>query len=276
MKYILFVLVFIVQIVELKAQQYWAPIGMFYNKCKILDSANIKITYKLTYLKDTTTPNTKYTDDEVLLLGPHISKYFSQQYVEYNKYIKQLHQETLPNAPRGTLGIEIFKDFKNNTLTVTDLKSVLQNNFEYKEEMPQIAWTMLNERQKILSYPCQNAETNFRGRKYEAWFTTEIPINNGPWKFGGLPGLILKISDTQNHYIFECTGIENLGKRESINFYEIVYTELKREEYNELIKKFHKNTIPFYKARGNRVLDMNNGGKEMIFQQLPFNPIERK
>lgn len=48
----------------------------------------------------------------------------------------------------------------------------------------------------------------FRGRSYVAWFTMDIPIENGPWKFAGLPGLILKVYDDKKLYDFECVKIE--------------------------------------------------------------------
>ena len=180
-------------------------------------------------------------------------------------------------VPKGTLGIEIYKDFQNNKLTATDLNTDFRTSFLYSEALPQMEWTLLNESQDILTYPCQKATTTFRGRKYEAWFTTKLPINNGPWKFGGLPGLILKVSDTRSHYIFECTGIETLSKKEPVKFYDIPYQKLKREEYNQLIIKYHKNTIPFIKAQGRKVIVLGQNGKseEIEFESIPYNPIEK-
>ena len=284
MKNVAIILLLILQLTALQAQQYLKPVSpRLPNKYNALDSANIKITYKLKYLKDSAKTNDKYTDVQALLIGRHMSKYFSQQYVDHSNNLKvernQLNEPGVKPPPKGTLGIEIYKNFENNILTVTDLTTEIGGSFLYKETLPQMAWTLSNESQDILSYPCQKATTTFRGRKYEAWFTTKIPINNGPWKFGGLPGLILKVSDTQNHYIFECMGIENLSKREPIKFYDIKYQELKRDEYNQLVKKFHKNTIPFVKARGGKVLVVNqlsNKPEELKFESFPYNPIEKE
>ena len=281
MKQIILILLIIAQVIDLQAQQYLRPTPFLPYKYKILDSANVKITYRLTYLKDSTKTSERYSDVQTLFIGSHVSKYFSQQYVDHNNYLKayQSKAKSVTGVPKGTLGIEIYKDFKNNKLTVTDLNTDIGVSFLYKEDLPQIQWTILNESQTILSYPCQKAITTFRGRKFEAWFTTDIPINNGPWKFGGLPGLVLKLSDTQNHYIFECIGIESLSKREPIKFYETGYKELSREEYNLVSKKYHKNTIPFVNARGVKVLVFHkNGGEpeELKFESFPYNPIEKE
>src|SRR5690606_1469092 len=60
---------------------------------------------------------------------------------------------------------------------------------------------------------CQRADIRFGGRDWVAWFTTEIPIPDGPYKFCGLPGLIVSIADTQQHWQFDLTHILNVKRR---------------------------------------------------------------
>ncbi|OCK49829.1 hypothetical protein BA768_08005 [Chryseobacterium sp. CBo1] len=71
-----------------------------------------------------------------------------------------------------------------------------------------INWKISSEKDKFLSYPIQKATTEFGGRKWIAWFTTEIPVQDGPYKFYGLPGLILKINDSENEFIYELKSIK--------------------------------------------------------------------
>ena len=68
-------------------------------------------------------------------------------------------------------------------------------------------WKISEEKSYLLDYPVQKATTEFGGRTWVAWFTTEIPIQDGPYKFYGLPGLILKISDLEDVYIYEIKSI---------------------------------------------------------------------
>ncbi|MFT3920115.1 GLPGLI family protein [Cloacibacterium sp.] len=68
-------------------------------------------------------------------------------------------------------------------------------------------WKIFEDKNKIFEYNVQKAETLFGGRKWVAWFTNEIPINDGPYKFFGLPGLILKITDSDENFIFEIKGL---------------------------------------------------------------------
>lgn len=78
-----------------------------------------------------------------------------------------------------------------------------------KDERPFI-WHITNEKGKILSYPVQKATTDFGGRTWTAWFSTSLPFSDGPYKFYGLPGLILKITDSSNSHNYELVSIEKI------------------------------------------------------------------
>ncbi|MBQ9711993.1 MAG: GLPGLI family protein [Bacteroidales bacterium] len=63
--------------------------------------------------------------------------------------------------------------------------------------------------EEILGYRCMKASTFYGGRHYTAYFTPEIPISDGPWKFHGLPGMILKVSDDEGDFTYEAISLEN-------------------------------------------------------------------
>ncbi|WP_078782246.1 GLPGLI family protein [Elizabethkingia meningoseptica] len=69
-------------------------------------------------------------------------------------------------------------------------------------------WKILPDKSKIGDYDVQKAEVNYGGRTWIAWFTTEIPVYEGPYVFCGLPGLIVKIADDQDDYIFSLTEVK--------------------------------------------------------------------
>jgi GLPGLI family protein len=72
----------------------------------------------------------------------------------------------------------------------------------------------LPEKQKIGSWEAQKATTEFAGRKWTAWFAEELPFNDGPYKFKGLPGLIVKISDETNSHSMELRGTSKFVQTE--------------------------------------------------------------
>lgn len=61
----------------------------------------------------------------------------------------------------------------------------------------------------ILGYSCQKATCKYAGRTYDAWYTMEIPVSDGPYKFHGLPGLIVRIADVNNEHVFQLHKVEN-------------------------------------------------------------------
>lgn len=72
----------------------------------------------------------------------------------------------------------------------------------YQEDRP-IQWHILNDMEQQNGYPAQKAVTNFGGRVWTAWFTKEIAISDEPYKFSGLPGLIVKLEDDKGDYKFD-------------------------------------------------------------------------
>ncbi|WP_261509795.1 GLPGLI family protein [Chryseobacterium paludis] len=64
-------------------------------------------------------------------------------------------------------------------------------------------WKLINETKVINSIACKKAEVHYKGREWTAWYSTDIPFPYGPYKFSGLPGLIVKITDKTGDYDFE-------------------------------------------------------------------------
>ncbi len=102
-------------------------------------------------------------------------------------------------------------------------------------------WKISDERSSLLNYPIQKATTEFGGRTWVAWFSTEIPIQDGPYKFYGLPGLILKISDLEDDYIYEMKSIvkeeNDISER---NFGSENIIKVSSEKWNKIWKNYKK------------------------------------
>ncbi|WP_278380498.1 GLPGLI family protein [Chryseobacterium arthrosphaerae] len=114
-------------------------------------------------------------------------------------------------------------------------------------------WKILQKRQNILGYEAQEALLNFAGRKWTAWFTTDIPVQDGPYKFHGLPGLILKIEDDKKSHVYELAGIKNIAgdiQYPDLNP-ETKDTNLTYSEFKEIFIRYRKDP-----AAGTRQLYM--------------------
>ncbi|SHJ25544.1 GLPGLI family protein [Cruoricaptor ignavus] len=85
-------------------------------------------------------------------------------------------------------------------------------------------WKIKNEFRNIGPFKVQKAECNFGKRNWIAWFTQEIPFPYGPYKFSGLPGMILEVNDERKDYIFTFVQNINIPKEfDTSNFLENYY-----------------------------------------------------
>lgn len=113
---------------------------------------------------------------------------------------------------------EIIIDRENNLLTERVFENLyVDGYFAVQEPLPKMNWKLLNEGKKIGEYDCKKASVEFRGRTYYAWYTTEIPVSLGPWKFNGLPGLILEVDDLKEIYKWQAKTVSynsNVSEKE--------------------------------------------------------------
>ena len=110
-------------------------------------------------------------------------------------------------VPSRTVSTYVFKDFKNQ------MHRVYQDSNEeyvyYDEPFDEMKWEIIVDSTKyVLDYECIMAETDYHGKHWTAWFAPEIPVQDGPWKFEGLPGLILMVSDSTGDHSIVATGME--------------------------------------------------------------------
>lgn len=128
---------------------------------------------------------------------------------------------------------------KKGTLTqVVDLDAA--GVYKYTESIPKIKWEIESGQKEILGYKCQQALCTFRGRQYEVWFTTDIPLSYGPWKLQGLPGLILEAKDSKGEYHFTAVGIEKGNGDKKIQFYAEPIRDIKRSRALKMEKMLHR------------------------------------
>lgn len=100
-----------------------------------------------------------------------------------------------------------FVYFKNpHSILIQD--DVNTKIYIYPRKYPKNEWTLGKESKIIGGYKCQNAFLDFGGRTWEAWYALDLPLNNGPMNFRGLPGIILEMYDTQKHHAFNFLGID--------------------------------------------------------------------
>ena len=145
----------------------------------------------------------------------------------------------------STIGRELlYQDLTTGKLTLYSVYASAYNTYE--EDIPTQEWVIDNDSvQDIMGMECHYATTTFRGRVWKVWFTEEIPVSLGPWKLGGLPGLILKATADDDFIKFTAISIKADGLT-PVTFYNWgnkKYYKMDREKF--LKYKNRPRTIPY-------------------------------
>jgi GLPGLI family protein len=180
----------------------------------------------------------------------------NNQVKQYNNEVESIFSSVLNSE--GINATYYIKNINKNYIIYTD--KFLLKTYQIKDSTIVFDWKIEDEFKKINNFDCQKANVNFRGRNYIAWFSTTINVPFGPYKFNGLPGIILEIYEenkmfyaiatsinlTQNTKIIK-SKIDNLNESELtdlINFQE--FEQIKEKEFEEF-----KSIISSKLPRGN-------------------------
>lgn len=215
-------------------------------KSTTLDQAYLRCQYHYTWTSDTTKIDAApETDDMVLEVGKQLSRFYSYQaYVSDSLRALATQEEILANPRKYLSGsaLSIYKNYPDGKLMLTN--KIMNDFFSYEEDLPEFEWNLGDSTSTLLGYPVQMATCSFRGREYVAWFTPEIAVSEGPWKFRGLPGLILKVADTRNQYVYEMTGITQ-PQNTPILFKEYKYLKTSRKRYLQTLRRYEDDPIGY-------------------------------
>ncbi len=131
-----------------------------------------------------------------------------------------------------------------------------QNTYKV-EDGRKLVWKILPEKEIIGNLETQKATTELYGRTWNAWFSTSLPFQDGPYKFNGLPGLIVKISDRSQSHVFELKEIKNLPK--DYDWKSVAeknsYTKpvsLNEDKYKKVYQNYRKNPVAGMRQMMNR------------------------
>ena len=243
--------------------QITAPFPQNLQKKNALDTARYKVTYNLKY-KNHPVDKNYLSDVRNVYIGKRYVRDFSDIIFHFDSLCTEASRHgamTRSNIQGNPWPIELIVEGGKKA----DIKyrMPLQTGvLNFQQDLPQFNWQFIEGTDTIIGYPCSKATVSFAGRNYTAWYTQEIPLPFGPYKFGGLPGLILRIQDSEEQYIWEAIGFE----RSNAQILTYKYEGEKKcsvEEASKTIARIFKSPLSFISASmgGGKITMLDKNGK---------------
>ncbi|MDH6254067.1 GLPGLI family protein [Chryseobacterium sp. H1D6B] len=216
----------------------------------IIDAQYQRFVYEYKFAIDSTAKDKTKTELMNLDIAPKGSKFYSKDYQELdslmNSYIQKQVKSGIKDFSLSGMGykgeMRYFVEKSYPDYVLSYFNSLLSDEYLVKDTRKQ-QWKILSDKEKIGDFNAQKAVCDFAGRKWTAWFTTDIPIQDGPYKFHGLPGLIIKLEDNTHSHIFELKGVKKLqetgewkSQKEKKRYNALI--TLDQEKYKKVFKDY--------------------------------------
>lgn len=249
----------------------------FAQEYQIIDTTKYQCTYNYEFLEDSTNMYSLTQTEMYLQIGSQLSKFtnaatfisdstfFKKKNINEPSLDYQMFKMVAGTRPKILATYSIYKNWPKKDI----LSFTAYDDHKYYQAVQPISliWKLEETKDSIITgYQCKKALTNFAGRKYIAWYTMQIPVNEGPYKFRGLPGLIVKISDSQNQHRFILTSVKKLKYIQPIFFSKQNYIEITPQEYVNVLKS--KLNRLFGKVQNGDITISSDEGKAKSLQGL--------
>ncbi len=213
--------------------------------------------YDVVYKKDSTS-NITTKENYILDIGTKETKYYTYDFFVADSLIT--NNIPFPKEMKlNTSDIIVHKN-NNNEFFQYDL---LENTVFQLQTNDTQKWNLSQEKKNVKNLSLQKAITTWGGRNWTAWFAEEIPFQEGPYKFHGLPGLIVEIYDDKKNYHFELVRSEKIKEEENqfIEMSEKMGIPITWEKYKTAKIKYYESPVNFIKnsAENSEQLYLNDG-----------------
>lgn len=265
----------------------------------MISAQNNRVIYEYKFAPDSTKIDSLKTEWMYLDINKKGSKYYSKSAFESDSIVNESIKKQMASGmksisvSRQSIGGEINYEVEK---TYPDYKTFLVSNIgndTYKiAEDRKPNWKISTEKKQLGTFNVQKATTDFAGRSWTAWFTTEVPIQDGPYKFSGLPGLIVQIEDQTGTHKMELKGLKKIAetKTEELNtqgkdipLLRKKPLEVNRSQYVKQLKQYQNDPVQGMREilnRPNSKVSINVNGKEIsdpkeVLRELEKNAKEK-
>jgi GLPGLI family protein len=118
------------------------------------------------------------------------------------------------------------------------------------------SWKIHEDTLSVAGMLTYKATCTLKNRNWTAWFSPEVPLSEGPYKFRGLPGLILQLSSDDADFHFKIRSIEKDIPLPALP----MYTLTSKERFFE-IRKLSQNSVRKMESQGGTLGEVKFNGK---------------
>jgi len=209
-----------------------------------------RFVYQVTMKPDAENKSDIKTENAYLDISAEKSLFYSENRYKRDSILQKAFQG---GGGRGSISRDQMEGMRTNINYSVEKDKASQKTifkdrigrdlYAYEEDRP-LNWKMSSETTKIGEYKVQKATTDFAGRQWTAWFTTDLPYQDGPYKFGGLPGLIVKVEDDKGDYSFDLMKNYKIPEIATLNQFGNTL-KVKRTNYLKQQEKFKADPMSF-------------------------------
>ena len=98
----------------------------------------------------------------------------------------------------------IFTNYPEGRITTQEM--LYPYRYMTDEPLEKQNWMLTNAQDSICGYASLSATAKYHGLTWNVYYTEDVPASIGPWKLGGLPGLITKATDAKGIHTFTLYG----------------------------------------------------------------------
>ncbi len=209
----------------------------------VLFAQTHRFIYDLQYKQDSSA--TDYTKVNMALdINSNDAKFYNYQVVQMDSL----------NKIRGQMSMMWDDDvpvITHKRNSAVNQQYILLDNLFVVESEDVIPWKLSDETKTSGNYTLQKATAKWGGRNWTAWFSKDINLNEGPYKFRGLPGLIFEIQDDKANYkftmnksyklekTFDTTGfLENFAGMKPVKISQDKIVKMQLQNYENPLREF--------------------------------------
>lgn len=236
-----------------------------------------RFVYEYKFIPDATKKDSVVTEIMALDITDKGSTYQSLNGVIRDSVMREQFKNITPGGPRNfnfqnmqrvKVNYRVTKDYPDYKTTL--IERLGRDTYKILEDEKQ-TWTILPETTKIGDYKAQKATTTWGGRQWTAWFSTDLPFQDGPYKFSGLPGLIVKLEDSTASHVMTLAGNKKVPAQSADAGSAMPFRMNQEVAVNESQYKKAYKTYIADPSRSMREMSSGAGGQRIVVQMRDQN-----